>query len=213
MTARTLLNGTRKTLPLSLTRSGWSGSLWSCTTSAARSGLPLALQSPGRVARLVLLNTWLWSVRGDHAMERAARLIGGRFGRWLYERLNFSLRVITPQAYADRSALATATHAQYLAPFADAWSRGAVLWRLAQSLLGSSSYYESLWESRATLRELPALIVWGMKDRAFRPHHLERWRAALPAARVVELPAGHWPHEERPEEVAAEVGRFIEPAG
>lgn len=175
-------------------------------------GLPLALQSRRRVARLVLLNTWLWSVRGDRAMERVARLIGGRLGRWLYERLNFSLRVIMPQAWADRSALTAETHAQYLAPFPDAWSRGAVLWRLAQSLLGSSSYYESLWQRSAMLRELPALIVWGTKDPAFRPHHLARWREALPEARVVELPAGHWPHEERPEEVGAEVGCFVESA-
>jgi pimeloyl-ACP methyl ester carboxylesterase len=42
-----------------------------------------------------------------------------------------------------------------------------------------------------------------MRDSAFQPAQLARWRDLLPYAKVVELPdAGHWPHEEEPEEVA-----------
>jgi pimeloyl-ACP methyl ester carboxylesterase len=81
---------------------------------------------------------------------------------------------------------------------------------LARALLGSSEFYESLWRERATLASIPALIVWGAKDAAFRPRHLARWRDALPNAAVVQIDsAGHWPHEERPDDVASAVSRFV----
>jgi haloalkane dehalogenase len=172
-------------------------------------GLPLAIDRPEQVSGLVVLNSWMWSLRGDKGVERAARLIGGPLGRALYRRLNFSLRVMMPSAYADRRKLTPATHRQYLAPFPDAWSRGAVLWTLARSLMGSDEYYERLWRSRGALRETPALLVWGMKDPAFRPHQLEKWRTVLPEADVRELPVGHWPQEEAPDEVVGAVQQFL----
>ena len=50
----------------------------------------------------------------------------------------------------------------------------------------------------------------GMKDPAFGPRDLARWREALPSARVVELDdAGHWPHEEAPDRVIAALRDFL----
>jgi haloalkane dehalogenase len=173
--------------------------------------LPLALDRPGRVRGLVLLNTWMWSFADDRGMARKARLAGGALGRFLYRRLNFSLRAITPQAYGDRRKLTPAIHGQYLAPFPDADGRGRVLWALARALLGSSDFYDSLWQRRDRLAALPALILWGMKDSAFQPPLLQRWRRALPGARVVELAeAGHWPHEEEPAEVLRHLEAFLD---
>jgi haloalkane dehalogenase len=114
-----------------------------------------------------------------------------------------------PQAYADRRKLTRAIHAQYLAPFPDAWSRGAVLWPLAHAILGSSAYYDSLWARRDELRDIPTLVVWGMYDPALRPYQLRRWRTILPTARTVELEAGHWPHEELPDAVVSAVRAFV----
>jgi haloalkane dehalogenase len=49
-----------------------------------------------------------------------------------------------------------------------------------------------------------------MKDSAFRPNQLARWRQALPHASVVELPdAGHWPHEEAPDAVLGALRPFL----
>lgn len=171
--------------------------------------LPLALDGSGRVRRVVVLNSWMWSFRGDAEMEKKAKIAGSGVGKWLYRNLNLSLRVIAPSAYGDRRKLTPAIHRQYLAPFADRWSRGAVLWALAHALLGSSAHYDALWRMRDRLRALPVLIVWGEKDSAFPPPMLARWREALPDARVVALPVGHWPHEEAPDEVLAAVRDFL----
>jgi haloalkane dehalogenase len=162
------------------------------------------------VRRLVLLNTWMWSFDDDPDMRRKGRMAGGAFGRFLYRRFNFSLRVLLPHAYGDRRKLTPAIHKQYLAPFPDAASRGRVLWPLARALLGSGAHFDSLWRRRAALGDVPTLILWGMRDPAFQPHLLARWRAALPGARVVELAeAGHWPHEESPGEVARHLAAFL----
>jgi haloalkane dehalogenase len=152
----------------------------------------------------------MWSFMGDQEMERRARVAGSWFGRFLYRRLNLSLRVITPSAYGDRRKLTPAIHRQYLERFPDMWSREAVLWRLAKALLGSSAYYDQLWERREHLRDRPTQIIWGMKDSAFRPNQLARWRSILPYAHVLELAeAGHWPHEEEPALVSEALRTFL----
>lgn len=172
--------------------------------------LPLVLEAPGRVARLVALNTWMWSFDDDPEMMKRARMVSGALGRFLYRSLNAPLRLITPSAYADRRKLTKAIHRQYLAPFPNADGRERVLWALARALIGSSAFYEGLWQNRRRLAAVPTLIVWGMKDTAFRPHLLARWRRGLPHAAVVELAgAGHWPHEEEPEAVIAALERFL----
>src|SRR5262249_5509437 len=101
-------------------------------------------------------------------------------------------------------------HAQYLAPFPDADSRGRVLWPLAQAILGSSAFYDSLWRRRDVVAALPVLIIWGTRDPAFPPRMLDRWCTIVLKAHVVALPVGHWPHEEAPAEVTNALREFVD---
>ena len=172
--------------------------------------LPVCLEDSARVKRLVIINTWMWSLKGERDIERAAFIVGNRFGRFLYEWANFSLRLLMPAAYADKRKLTKEIHRQYLDRFSDRRARGKVLWTLAKSLLGSTAFYESLWEQREKLKNRPALILWGMKDAAFKPHYLERWKKILPDAKIVELEnAGHWAQEEEPEKVIESLRSFM----
>lgn len=172
-------------------------------------GLPIAVDDPARVRRIVVINSWMWDLGDDPTVRRVGRAFGGVFGRLLYERLNFSLRVIMPAAFADRKRLTPQVHGQYLAPFADRKERGRVLWPLARSLGRPSAHSERLWQQRTELANIPALVIWGTRDPALKPHHLERWRHALPHAGVVPLETGHWPHEEMPDAVTSSVAEFI----
>jgi haloalkane dehalogenase len=165
-------------------------------------GLPLALQRPGRVRRVVILNSWMWSFDDDRDMQRKARFASGGFGRWLYRWANASLRLLMPSVYGDRRKLTRDIHRQYLSVFPDRNGREQVLWALARALLGSRDFYHSLWQQRDRLRQLPMLIAWGLEDSAFQPHQLARWTEAFPHAAVLRLAsAGHWPHEEEPDAV------------
>lgn len=171
--------------------------------------LPFAAAHPDRVRWLGVTNSFMWSFEDDPVMRRRAKLAGGRLGRFLYRHLNASLRLLMPSAYGDRRRLDRRTHAHYLAPFRDKAARVDVLHAFARGLLGSSEHYRRLWDARAILAALPAIVLWGLADSAFGPAQLGRWREALPAAEVVTFPsAGHWPHEEAPEAFAAALARF-----
>jgi haloalkane dehalogenase len=172
--------------------------------------LPIAMRDRTPVAKLVILNSWCWPFAESTDAIRKARIAGGGFGRWLYKYANASLRLIMPSAYGDRRKLTPAIHRQYLAVFEDRASRVLVLHALAKALLGSHEFFASLWRDAERLRRIPSLLVWGLKDSAFPPHQLERWRRLLPAARVAALEdAGHWPHEEDPGRVISELEMFL----
>ncbi len=172
-------------------------------------GLPLALAADSRVARVVILNTWAWPL-DDDPLAGGAKLAGGPVGRFLYKYANASLKLIMPSVYGDKKKLTPEIHARYLDVFRDRDSRVLVLHALAKSLIGSRAHYRSLLDRIGELKQRPVLIVWGLKDSAFKPHQLARWRSLLPNAQVVEIAeAGHWPHEEAPAQVINAIESFL----
>jgi haloalkane dehalogenase len=173
-------------------------------------GLDWALDHGDRLASVTVLNSWIWSFADDASMRRRARLAASALGRFLYRRFNASQRLIMPSAYGERRKLTPTIHMQYLAVFPDPDSRERVLFALAQSLLGSSAFFDGLWQRRARLAATPLQLVWGMKDPACPPPFLERWQQAFPRAKSVAVAsAGHWPHEEEPAAVVAALRQAI----
>lgn len=171
-------------------------------------GLSYAVRRPGNVRGLILFNTWMWSLEGTSA-ARLGRLLGGRLGRVLYTRLNFSPRVLLKAMFADRRKLTEEIHRRYLDPFPSARERKAP-WVLARELAASGAWFRSLWERRDRIAGKPALVLWGSEDPAFGADALERWRDLLETARIVELPgAGHFVQEEAPGRMVAEVHAFL----
>lgn len=169
-------------------------------------GLSAALARPDRIARLVLFNTWCWSVGDDRAIARGARIAGSRVGRLLYRHVNFPVKVLMPKVMGDRGVLTPAIHRHYAAPLATPDERMGA-WAFARALLGAGAWFDRLWAERARLRGKPMLLLWGMKDPTFGPAYLERWRTEFPEARVHTFPgSGHFV----PEEAGVEVGPLLE---
>ncbi len=110
-------------------------------------GLGAALQRLERVERLVLFNTWMWSLSDDPTIVRGARLLGGRLGQLLYRRFGFAVNVMMPMAVGDRRVLTPAIRRHYAAPLATPNDRSAT-WACARALLGSSDWFDGLWEQR-----------------------------------------------------------------
>jgi pimeloyl-ACP methyl ester carboxylesterase len=170
-------------------------------------GLSLALDRSDAVRRVVLFNTWMWSLAAEPRYARAGRLLASPLGRFLYERAGFSLNVVWRHAVRDRR-YTRAVHRQYAAPLAEPTARHAT-WIYARELLGSSDWYDSLWARRERLARIPALLVWGGKDPAF-AKCLPRWRSLFYRAEVLELAdAGHAPQETRGPEVVPVVALFL----
>jgi pimeloyl-ACP methyl ester carboxylesterase len=170
-------------------------------------GLSWALDHVERVRGLVLFNTWMWSLEGTSA-ARMGRWLSGRIGRALYRR-NFSPRVLLPLGFADRKRLSGETHRAYLDAFPDPASRHAP-WVFARELAASGPWYQELWERRELLSDIPALLLWGMKDPAFGPSALARWEKALPRARIERFEdVGHFPQEEAPQQVVRALREWL----
>jgi len=168
-------------------------------------GLAYALEHPENVRRLVLFNTWMWSFADDRRFRLVGRLLGSRPGRVLYERFAFAVRVMFRHGIAARARYTPAVERHYLRA-----ADGHATWVYAREVLGSSAWYESLWQRRARLARIPALLLWGMRDPAF-ARFLPRWRSVLERAQVIELAdCGHAPPEERAPEVLPFLGQFLE---
>jgi haloalkane dehalogenase len=173
-------------------------------------GLSYALNHPEKVHSLVIFNTFLWSLNGDPAFETPNRLFNNPFGRWLYLRQNFSARVIVRLAWGKQNPLTPAIHQQYTQALPDARARAGT-WTFVRSLLGERDWYESLWAQRERIANKPALLLWGMKDIAFKAKELARWQELFPQARVVQYPqAGHFVPDEVGDKAAVEIFKFLQ---
>lgn len=159
-------------------------------------GLSYALERPENVARVVLLNTWMWATEGDARRELAARGLASPVYRLLEERFNFTSRVFIPQVLADRGPVTRDVHLHYVEPLRERDDRRGC-WALIRAMMHSGDWLDGLWARRERLAEHPALVVWGLRDRAFTRADLERWRRALPRAEVHAISrVGHLPQEE-----------------
>lgn len=170
-------------------------------------GLSYAIRHADRIGGVVLFNTWMWSLANSPA-STLSRFFANPIGRFLYLQLNFSPRVLLPLLFADKSKLTPALRSAYAGAFPKRADRFAP-WTFAKELHSSSDWYESLWSQRGNLASVPALLLWGMQDKAFRSDALVRWQQALPHARTVTFPdCGHFVQEEAPEQALHEIRAF-----
>ncbi len=59
--------------------------------------------------------------------------------------------------------------------------------------------------------QMPVLLLYGNKDPVINLGYVEGFESSFPDGRLVELDAGHFCHEERPEEFARELFEFLAP--
>jgi haloalkane dehalogenase len=170
-------------------------------------GLAYALARPEKVKRLVLFNTWMWPVKGDPHFERPARMLGGGFGRFLYERCNFAINVMMKHIAKSRiSAVAYEHYRKALPTPADRTA----LWVFARELIGSSDWYASLFQQRDKISGKPALILWGLKDQAFPKKILQNWSLFFANAEIRSFEdAGHFVTEDKGAELVPIIEKFI----
>ncbi|MCL4235119.1 MAG: alpha/beta fold hydrolase [Deltaproteobacteria bacterium] len=173
-------------------------------------GLSFALEHPDRVRNLVVFNTWMWSTRRDVRTRLLVAMLGSPLGRWLYLERNFAAASVLRAAFADKSKLTPATYRHYTSVAASPRERIAQF-ALVRELVDSSGWYDDLWRRVEAIQHKPALLLWGMKDIAFRPRDLARWRSALTNSRIAQFAnAGHFVQEEAPESAIAVMREMID---
>lgn len=164
-------------------------------------GLSYVLKHPDRFRKVVICNSWMWSVKGDKHFERFSGFMGGGLGKFLILNFNFFGKAVVKKAFGDKKKLTKNIHRHYFKHMPTKSSRmGSHVF--PREIIGSSEWLASLWEQRESMKHLEAALVWGEKDIAFRENELQTWLELFPNALVTRLPnTGHFPQDEDPEAV------------
>ena len=172
-------------------------------------GLQVAQQQPQRMARLIITNTWCWPVNRDPYYIFFSSVMGGPLGRMLIKRFNMFVNAIMPRAIGPNSVIDAEVMEHYRNAQASPGERSACA-AFPGHILGASDWLGSIWDSRAAFCSKPALVLWGMRDIAFRRKEMDRWMSELSDARIHELPEiGHFVAEEAPDRVLPLIREFL----
>ena len=171
-------------------------------------GLSVAVRHPERFRALVIGNTFGWPVRGEKTFERFSKLMGSTFpGGVLVKRLDLFTRVFVPGGI-KRKKLSKAEKAMYRGPHPTPRSRIPVH-VLPREILAAHQLLSDVEQGLPSLAHLPALIVWGDRDQAFKEPQRRRWEQTFPNHQTVILHgASHYIQEDAPEEIVAAIRRW-----
>ena len=190
--------------PITLAVHDWGGMI----------GFAWALRHPGRVARLVILNTssfplpesrrLMWQIAVGRIPLLGAVLIRG-FN--FFARGAADLGVVRPIPPASRKAL--------LAPY-DSWNHRRAVHRFVQDipLKDGDEAWPLVKQAEAALpsyRNVPSFIGWGLQDFVFDQDFLARFVKELPnATQKIYGDAGHYVLEDKHEELVPAIRQFLD---
>jgi len=176
-------------------------------------GMAMASRNPGRIARLMLLNTGAFPLPAGKALPLSIRICRTFLGPALVQGLNFFARGAA-MSCVTRRPLTPAVRQGFVSPY-DSWGNRIATLRFVEDipLKEGDAAWATVKKTEAALagfRDRPALICWGGKDFVFDDHFLERWRAHLPEAAVkYYADAGHYVLEDARDEVIGEITKFL----
>ncbi len=172
-------------------------------------GLNYAVNYPDNINKLVIFNTFMWSVKGDKHYERFSGFMGGSLGKFLNLKFNFFGNVVVGMAYGDKLRLNKQNKYQLTRHVATPEERKGV-WIFPREIIGSSVWLDSIWQKRKAIENIPALLIWGLKDIAFRRNELNTFKSFLKEASVIELEdVGHYVQDEAGERVMSPILDFL----
>jgi cis-3-alkyl-4-acyloxetan-2-one decarboxylase len=149
-------------------------------------GIEWLIQNRARVRDVVISNTWMWAQTESNRAKRLARIYANPINRIYYHRLRASPRFFMPPLLADANMMTRNMLDQFLMPFAVTAEREGA-YAMAEGLIKESSWFESLWQRRSALRDVPALVLWGKRDEMRIPGELDRWRSVFDLSCPVEF--------------------------
>ena len=168
-------------------------------------GLSYAIKHPEKIKKLVILNTWMWSVENDPYYQKFSGMMGGGFGRFMIKNFNIFGKMVVKKAVGDRKKLSKNIHKHYYKHLESKKDRKGC-YVFPKEIIGSSKWLDSLWGQKEKINAIPTTIIWGMKDIAFREQELNYWIEHWKNPKVIRLQKiGHFPQEEAPEDVIKEL--------
>jgi cis-3-alkyl-4-acyloxetan-2-one decarboxylase len=178
-------------------------------------GLAFSTLFPGRVKRLVVLNTAGFGLpEGRHLPWQIAAVRKLPFFALPVRGLNAFSRGAARLCSTVPGRMDPLVTRAYLAPY-DSWANRIAVQRFVEDIPlvpGDRSYDLMNRVSRGLshLREIPVLVCWGRRDFVFDDAFLDEWRRRLPHAEVhVFEDAGHYVAEDAHERILPLVSEFL----
>lgn len=166
-------------------------------------GLGFAGRRPELIRSVILGNTFAWPAERSKGMSAFSRIVGSKLSKLIITRYNALARWLIPAGINRK--LTEQELAAYLGPFQTATSR-LPMWIFAHEILASGEYLVQVEAGLSTLREKPALVVWGEADGAFRTPDRLRLLQHFPNHRIRLIPgAKHFIQENAPDEICAAI--------
>ena len=191
--------------PLTLILHDWGGMI----------GMGYACRHPGRIKRLVLMNTAAFHLPAHIRMPwqlRLARLPW--IGALLIQGCNAFCRGAIEQGVV-RGPVSPEVRQAYLAPY-DNWQNRLAVLRFVEDipLHKTDPAYQTvsvIENGLPQFQDLPVLVCWGMQDFVFDDRFLEEWVRKFPAAEVHRFKdAGHYLLEDAAEETVFLIRQFLD---
>lgn len=176
-------------------------------------GLAVAARRPGRIEKIVVLNTGAFFLPGGKSFPSPLRLVRTLLGALLVRGGNAFARGAA-WVGCKRKRMSPALRAAYTAPY-DSWANRIATLRFVQDIPlapGDKAYalVDQTQKKLHLLSGVPMLICWGPKDFVFDRHFLAEWRRRFPAAQVHEFPdCGHYILEDAADEVIPLIKNFV----
>src|SRR5690606_29651978 len=140
--------------------------------------------------------------------RKMKKMLSSSILKFAYLYLNASPRWILPASFGDNK-ISRHIKKQYTSPFPKPSERKG-LYAFSQSLLNDQKWFESLWERKGEIGNIPVLIIWGMKDKVLLPKYADKLVSGFEIVRLHKLhSAGHFPQEEEAEIVISFLKEFI----
>jgi pimeloyl-ACP methyl ester carboxylesterase len=175
-------------------------------------GLGAAVKLRERFSRIVLFNTGAFPPPFVPARIAACRApVVGRLalrGANLFARAALSMAVEKPDRMTPQ------VQAGLLAPY-DSWANRVAIWNFVRDIPFSRRHatYETLAaleNNLSALVDMPAAMIWGMRDWCFRPECMTRLQRSLPQAETHALhDCGHYVVEDAHERIVPIVKSFL----
>ena len=176
-------------------------------------GMGYAARHPGRVRRLVLLNTAAFHLPAGKPFPWPLWLTRTPLGAFLVRGFN-AFSATAARVGCKRNPMSRELRRAYTAPY-DNWAHRIATLRFVQDipLRPSDRSYALVTETQDRLSafaETPALLCWGMRDFVFDRHFLEEWERRLPRAEVHRFAdCGHYILEDAQAEVIPLIQDFL----
>jgi haloalkane dehalogenase len=170
-------------------------------------GFGFAERRPELVRRVVIGNTFAWPNDDVWRVRMFSWLMGGPIGRSLTWWFNLVPKVFFTRGLARRPPPEVLE--MYFAPWRDRARRTAAVVAPRQ-LIKAAPYLREVERNLARIADRPALIVWGLRDFAFRDTERERFERVFADHRTVLFDdASHFLQEDAGERIAAEIRTFL----